>query len=129
MAQLQDTLDCVSNSTDPVPSGNCTDANGPAMYQSLIDNYMQDPNALVDVWGPTTNTLYLFAFTIVSTIGYGTFAPKTAGGQIFTIFYALVRSLARCFAAPAAADARALCAAVLHPGGRRAAGQAGWHAA
>ena len=92
MAQLQDTLDCVSNSTDPVPAGNCTDANGPAMYQALIDNYMQDPNTLVDVWGPTTNTLYLFAFTIVSTIGYGTFAPKTAGGQIFTIFYALVRA-------------------------------------
>ena len=94
MAQLEDTLNCVSNSTDPVPMGNCTDANGPAMYQSLIDNYMQDPNTLVDVWGPMTNTLYLFAFTLVSTIGYGTFAPKTAGGQIFTIFYALVRCVA-----------------------------------
>ena len=95
MAQLEDTLACVSNSTDPVPAGNCTDVNGPAMYQALIDNYMQDPNTLVDVWGPTTNTLYLFAFTIVSTIGYGTFAPKTAGGQIFTIFYALVRFISR----------------------------------
>ena len=100
MAQLEDTLNCVSNSTNPVPAGNCTDANGPAMYQSLIDNYMQDPNTLVDVWGPLTNTLYLFAFTIVSTIGYGTFAPKTAGGQIFTIFYALVR----CVGAVCAAD-------------------------
>lgn len=98
MAQLEQTLMCVGNSTNPVAgTGNCTNANGPAMYQSLIDNYMQDPSTLVDVWGPTTDTLYLFAFTIVSTIGYGTFAPKTAGGQIFTIFYALVRACSAAF--------------------------------
>lgn len=63
---------------------------GNDMYNLLISNYMQDPTQLVDYWGPTTNTLYLFAFTIVSTIGYGSFAPKTPGGQIFTMFYALI---------------------------------------
>lgn len=31
-----------------------------------------------------------FAFTVATTIGYGTFAPVTRGGRIFTIFYACV---------------------------------------
>ena len=31
-----------------------------------------------------------FAFTIATSIGYGTFAPKTQFGRIFTIFYAMV---------------------------------------
>ncbi|MEE6494080.1 hypothetical protein FKM82_017012 [Ascaphus truei] len=30
-----------------------------------------------------------FAGTVVTTIGYGTLAPRTAGGQIFCVFYAL----------------------------------------
>ena len=32
----------------------------------------------------------LFAFTVITTIGYGTFTPATVGGQMFLIFYALV---------------------------------------
>lgn len=30
----------------------------------------------------------MFAFTVITTIGYGTFAPVTTGGRIFTILYA-----------------------------------------
>ncbi|XP_077121249.1 potassium channel, subfamily K, member 16-like [Ranitomeya variabilis] len=32
---------------------------------------------------------FFFAGTVVTTIGYGTIAPKTAGGQIFCVIYAL----------------------------------------
>ncbi|KAM4014390.1 potassium channel subfamily K member 16-like isoform 2-T4 [Anomaloglossus baeobatrachus] len=32
---------------------------------------------------------FFFSGTVVTTIGYGTIAPKTAGGQIFCVFYAL----------------------------------------
>lgn len=64
--------------------------NGNATYATLIGNYMDDPTQLVDFWGLTTHTLYLFAFTIVTTIGYGSFAPKTSGGQIFCICYILI---------------------------------------
>ncbi|KAM9381167.1 potassium channel, subfamily K, member 16-like [Phaethornis superciliosus] len=32
---------------------------------------------------------FFFAGTVVSTIGYGTLRPKTAGGQIFCVFFAL----------------------------------------
>ncbi|KAK2538965.1 hypothetical protein Q9233_001882 [Columba guinea] len=32
---------------------------------------------------------FFFAGTVVSTIGYGTLHPKTAGGQIFCVFFAL----------------------------------------
>mmetsp|Transcript_21757 Transcript_21757/g.28512 ORF Transcript_21757/g.28512 Transcript_21757/m.28512 type:complete len:338 (-) Transcript_21757:333-1346(-) len=31
-----------------------------------------------------------FAMTVMTTIGYGTFAPSTDGGKVFTIFYALI---------------------------------------
>jgi hypothetical protein len=85
MLTLQDALDCVGTI-----EGNCSSINGTSMYDTLINNYMSDPLTLIDVWAPNSNTVYLFAFTIVSTIGYGTFAPKTPGGQIFTIFYALI---------------------------------------
>lgn len=82
--------------------------NGNATYATLIGNYMDDPTQMVDFWGPTTHTLYLFAFTIVTTIGYGSFAPKTAPGQIFCIVYILARARG----APARA-ARCLCLRVL----------------
>ena len=86
MATLQATLACAGNST-----GVCAGVDGSTMYDFLINSYMEDPSTIRDVWSPFGNPLYLFAFTIVSTIGYGSFAPKTPGGQIFTVFYALVR--------------------------------------
>ncbi|KAM8921276.1 potassium channel, subfamily K, member 16-like [Pelodytes ibericus] len=33
---------------------------------------------------------FFFSGTVVTTIGYGTIAPRTAGGQIFCVFYALL---------------------------------------
>lgn len=41
-------------------------------------------------WGSTNPSAVLFAFTILSTIGYGNFAPVTFAGKLFLIFYALV---------------------------------------
>ncbi|KAG9469784.1 potassium channel subfamily K member 16-like isoform X2 [Eleutherodactylus coqui] len=35
------------------------------------------------------SSAFFFAGTVVTTIGYGTIAPKTTGGQIFCLFYAL----------------------------------------
>ena len=32
----------------------------------------------------------LFVFTVVSTIGYGNFAPETDGGKLFLIVFALI---------------------------------------
>ena len=41
-------------------------------------------------WGfPNYHTFY-FAFSIISTIGYGNIVPSTSGGKLFTIVYALV---------------------------------------
>ena len=39
-------------------------------------------------WGFTG--AFFFSSTIVTTVGYGTFAPETDGGKVFLIFYALV---------------------------------------
>ncbi|KAM4690505.1 potassium channel, subfamily K, member 16-like [Rhinophrynus dorsalis] len=35
------------------------------------------------------SSAFFFAGTVVTTIGYGTLAPRTPGGQIFCVFYAL----------------------------------------
>lgn len=40
-------------------------------------------------WEQSTRCAF-FALTVVTTIGYGTFAPVTNGGRIFTVFYAAV---------------------------------------
>ena len=88
MQGLNATLSCVGSTAGACAS--FTPVNGTAMYTALISSYMQDPTQLNDPWNPLGSSVYLFAFTIVSTIGYGTFAPKTPGGQLFTIFYALV---------------------------------------
>ena len=92
MATLNSTLACVGSNT-----GECAGfapVNGTDMFLTLIaDGYIPDPNGLTDVWSPATSSLYLFAFTIISSIGYGNFAPVTESGQIFAIVYAMVRSL------------------------------------
>ena len=48
-----------------------------------FDSDSQDRN-----WGATNSNSALFVFTIVSTIGYGNFAPQTDGGKIFLMAYA-----------------------------------------
>lgn len=40
------------------------------------------------LWG--FSDAFIFSFTIVTTIGYGTFAPNTASGQLFLVIYALI---------------------------------------
>jgi hypothetical protein len=40
-------------------------------------------------WGPTSNMPVFFCFTVITTIGYGTTAPATQGGRLFTGFYAV----------------------------------------
>ena len=49
-----------------------------------------DPQSGDRNWGVTNSNSALFVFTIVSTIGYGNFAPVTDGGKIFLMVYALI---------------------------------------
>ena len=49
-----------------------------------------DPGSADRNWGVANSNSALFVFTIVSTIGYGNFAPVTDGGKIFLMVYALV---------------------------------------
>lgn len=49
-----------------------------------------DPQSEDRNWGTTNSNSALFSFTIVSTIGYGNFAPVTDGGKIFLMVYALI---------------------------------------
>lgn len=57
-------------------------------YANLV-NYVDDPARVKNLWDSEENMPYFFAFTIVSTIGYGNVAPVTKGGQIFTILLLL----------------------------------------
>ena len=91
MRELNATLSCVGSVSGPC--AHFSTANGTAMYERLINSYLSNPTALSDNWNLRRSNLYLFAFTILSTIGYGTFTPITPGGQMFTILYALARCL------------------------------------
>lgn len=44
-----------------------------------------------DTWGYTSYKSFLFAFTIITTIGYGEISPKTIGGRLWLCAYAVVR--------------------------------------
>ena len=74
-----------------------------ADWEALLSALGSDAAALqADVVAVESGTLHLldanwdasgsffFAFTIATTLGYGTFAPVTPGGRLFTIVYALV---------------------------------------
>ena len=61
-----------------------------ALYSSLqqhLEGFNTDPY-LENDWVFAKSII--FCFTIVTTIGYGTFAPATMGGQMFLIAYALI---------------------------------------
>jgi hypothetical protein len=45
-------------------------------------------NAYENNWHVTSSIF--FAFTIATTVGYGSFAPSTVGGQIFVVLYAAI---------------------------------------
>ncbi|XP_040908402.1 potassium channel subfamily K member 4 [Toxotes jaculatrix] len=86
--QLQDTRrDFLLNFT-------CVDSDN---LQSLIEEVVEAVGAGVD---PSSNTTFVsqwdlasaffFSGTIITTIGFGNISPKTEGGQLFCIFYALV---------------------------------------
>ena len=49
-----------------------------------------DPDSSERNWGVWNSNSALFVFTIVSTIGYGNFAPATNGGKLFLMVYALI---------------------------------------
>ncbi|KAM6983618.1 LOW QUALITY PROTEIN: potassium channel subfamily K member 4 [Tautogolabrus adspersus] len=70
---------------------------GPENLQQLIEEVVDAMGAGVD---PNSNTTFVsqwdlasaffFSGTIITTIGFGNISPKTEGGQLFCIFYALV---------------------------------------
>jgi hypothetical protein len=49
-----------------------------------------DPDSFERNWGNTNRNSLLFTFTILSTVGYGNFAPTTDGGKIFLMCFALI---------------------------------------
>lgn len=55
--------------------------------QKHIIGFNDGPNE-INEWSLTTSII--FAFTIISTIGYGTFTPSTKSGRIFLIVYGLI---------------------------------------
>ncbi|XP_038550875.1 potassium channel subfamily K member 4 [Micropterus salmoides] len=69
----------------------------PDNLQTLIEEVVEAVGAGVD---PNSNVTYVsqwdlasaffFSGTIITTIGFGNISPKTEGGQLFCIFYALV---------------------------------------
>ncbi|XP_071771341.1 potassium channel subfamily K member 4 [Centroberyx gerrardi] len=71
---------------------------GPDNLQALIEEVVDAVGAGAD---PSTNSstfssqwdlasAFFFSGTIITTIGFGNISPKTEGGQLFCIFYALV---------------------------------------
>ncbi|XP_073336056.1 potassium channel subfamily K member 4 [Pagrus major] len=70
---------------------------GPDNLQDLIEKVVEAVGAGVD---PSSNVTFVsqwdlasaffFSGTIITTIGFGNISPKTEGGQLFCIFYALV---------------------------------------
>uniref|UniRef100_A0A671TQ36 Potassium channel subfamily K member 4 n=1 Tax=Sparus aurata TaxID=8175 RepID=A0A671TQ36_SPAAU len=70
---------------------------GPDNLQDLIEEVVEAVSAGVD---PSSNltfvsqwdlaSAFFFSGTIITTIGFGNISPKTEGGQLFCIFYALV---------------------------------------
>ncbi|XP_010162746.1 potassium channel subfamily K member 16, partial [Antrostomus carolinensis] len=61
---------------------NLTEAIQNGVYPVGNESQIEDSN-----WDFSNS--FFFAGTVVSTIGYGTLHPKTAGGQIFCVFFAL----------------------------------------
>ncbi|KAL7390537.1 hypothetical protein ABVT39_023015 [Epinephelus coioides] len=70
---------------------------GPEDLQTLIEEVVDAVGAGVD---PSSNdtfvsqwdlaSAFFFSGTVITTIGFGNISPKTEGGQLFCIFYALV---------------------------------------
>ncbi|XP_059207554.1 potassium channel subfamily K member 4 [Centropristis striata] len=70
---------------------------GPDELQTLIEEVVEAVGAGVD---PSSNitfvsqwdlaSAFFFSGTVITTIGFGNISPKTEGGQLFCIFYALV---------------------------------------
>ena len=60
----------------------------------------------------------LFSFTVITTIGYGTFSPSTTSGQIFLVFFALVGVPAAGITLVYIADAALKCATKYYTLGR-----------
>jgi hypothetical protein len=55
----------------------------------LKENYhVFDDNKYQNNWGLYSSSF--FAFTVATTIGYGSFAPVTNSGKVFVIFYGLI---------------------------------------
>ncbi|XP_077596856.1 potassium channel subfamily K member 4 isoform X1 [Stigmatopora nigra] len=70
---------------------------GPENLQALIEEVAEAIGAGVDPSGNSTfvsqwnlASAFFFSGTIITTIGFGNISPKTEGGQLFCIFYALI---------------------------------------
>ena len=66
--------------------------NDNSYYRNLLGVVgASDPSAVPDdTWGLHSYRAFLFSFTIITTIGYGEIAPKTAGGRIWLCAYSII---------------------------------------
>lgn len=66
--------------------------NDASYYNNLIGIVGAKPPAQVplDTWGLGSYKSFLFAFTIITTIGYGEIAPVTVGGRLWLCAYAVL---------------------------------------
>ena len=67
-----------------------TTTNTSQLYALLQKHSLGFQTSASDTDNWTFVNAIVFSFTIVTTIGYGTFTPSTPGGQIFLVIYALI---------------------------------------
>ena len=65
--------------------------NTPEEIYTLLQPYSSGfQSSANDINNWTFTSAIIFSFTIITTIGYGTFTPSTPGGQVFLVIYALI---------------------------------------
>ncbi|XP_041469428.1 potassium channel subfamily K member 4-like [Lytechinus variegatus] len=85
LIEFMDDHPCLSNESLQYFFENVDKAIEMSVVSVTRQSRIRDSSALWDI--PTS---FFFTSTIVTTIGYGNFAPKTDGGRIFCSFYAFI---------------------------------------
>eukprot|EP00639_Heterosigma_akashiwo_P000048 CAMPEP_0194576706 /NCGR_PEP_ID=MMETSP0292-20121207/11741_1 /TAXON_ID=39354 /ORGANISM="Heterosigma akashiwo, Strain CCMP2393" /LENGTH=298 /DNA_ID=CAMNT_0039428863 /DNA_START=210 /DNA_END=1106 /DNA_ORIENTATION=+ len=85
---FEEYTDVVNSTILDITGGNETET---AIFWTKMMAYSDEKGSAPSLTNPdwTYSGAAFFAVTVMTTIGYGTFAPSTDGGKVFTIFYAL----------------------------------------
>jgi hypothetical protein len=94
MSALQ--LELTSNSSNATVGGQLyaqlTGASGSPSLLYTLPPSGTGAQPLTNGWAIKNFQVFLFAFELLSTIGYGEIAPKTSGGRLWLCLYSLVRA-------------------------------------